>query len=176
MRERLTYANVMVTILAVVGIGGGTVAVASTDNSQDRAIAKAVVKARLDGLSVRKVFFKDDPSTTPKTVLNVAGLKLKVGCDSNAVPVATVTSATDAVELQGHSVGDVGAGTPQVYTASNASQVSNQDILGGSDFGSGVLNYSTFGGRIVTMVYGFDYGATFGSHTVCTFWGTVITG
>jgi hypothetical protein len=176
MRKRLTYANVMVTILAVVVIGGGTVAVASSDNSQDRTIAKAVVNGRLDGLSVKKVFFKGGPNTTPKSVLNVAGLKLKVGCDAGPVTIAKVTSATNAVSLQGESSGypKTGSDDPERYNDFEA--FANENILGDHQHGSGVLVYSTLGGRIVTMVYGFDDAVTYGDRNLCTFRATAITG
>ena len=174
MRERLTYANVMVTILVVMVIGGGTMAVASSDDSQDRAIAKAVANARLDKLSVKKVFFKGQPNTAPKTMLNVAGLRLKVGCDAGPIPIATVTSATNSVELHGESTGYPGTGDPQTYRDSEA--FTDENILGSHFAGTGRLAYSTAGGKIVTMVFGFDDATTYGDQNVCTFLATVTTG
>ena len=125
------------------------------------------------GMSVQKVFFKGPASTAPTQQFSAKGLTLNVGCDASANVIATVSSASSQVDLQGESSGDVAPnGTP--YSVGNT--FTNQNILGTNGFGSGRLTYSTSGGGVVTMVYGFDNPPTFGGQNVCTFRATAVSG
>jgi hypothetical protein len=125
------------------------------------------------GMSVQKIFFKAPASTSTTQKFSARGLTLNLGCDASIKLIATVSSASSQVALQGESSGDA---TPNGSGYSVGSQFTNQNIVGTNQNGSGRLTYSTAGGAVVTMVYGFDNSPTLGGQSVCTFRATAISG
>jgi hypothetical protein len=121
----------------------------------------------VNGLSVNKIFFKAAPSTAASPQFSAAGLTLSLGCNAAGDPIATVTSATADVSMQGEA---------NVNPYSFSTGFTNTSILGGLVRGSGRLTYSNSTGTVLTMLYGFDDSFTFNGQNVCTFRATVISG
>lgn len=190
-------ALVISTIALIVAVGGGTAALALTDNQKDKKIAKKVSNKQITkrapglsvkhaktagtattadtvaGMSVQKIFFKGPASTAATPQFTSHGLTLNLGCNASGDLIATVSSASSQVSLQGESSGDATPnGTP--YSAGNT--FTNQNIIGTNGFGSGRLTYSTLAGGVVTLVYGFDNPPTLGGQNVCTFRATAVSG
>jgi hypothetical protein len=151
----------------------GLVPSANHANSADSAAnaTNAANANTVGGLNVEKIFFKAPANTAATPQFSAAGLTLKLGCAGAMVPIATVSSDSNAVELQGYAVDNSGV----AHNYNEDSGFANVDILQNFQ-GAGELTYATTGGAVVTMHYGFDQGPTYNGETVCTFFGTATHG
>jgi hypothetical protein len=130
----------------------------------------------VNGLSVRKVFFKGSPDTATQNRFSAAGLVLRLGCTVGGDPVAEVFTTRDDIALMGNERGTSGGLGHDVFDSSGIPEASPEDILFGDVYGSGRLTYSTSTGTVLTMLYGFDSSTTFNGEDVCAFWATVTAG
>ena len=188
LRSHLTYANVMVTILAFVVLGGGT-ALASfvvSSNSQvgpgtisghkppngDHAnlIQGSVSSADLanNAVTASKLgavakFAKRTAAASSTKVLSLGGLTVHYQCKFNITtleynPTLTATTTVNHASITfGFISGSQGFGNSYFASDDDFQKGELFDLSqGGSDFAEGTAVYSTPGGSVMNLNFGFD--------------------
>jgi len=181
-RRRLTYANVMATLAVVLVLTGGTALAAYvvTSNSQigpgtvsghappkgdhSNIIPGSVTGADLanNSVSASKVsdtakFRKVTKPVAPTTVISLGGLQVNYQCDFNGSEYVPTLKARTTVD---HATITDGFVSGSIKFASNL-DFGKTDFLSltqNFDFGEGNATYSTPGGHVVTLSFGFESG------------------
>ena len=188
LRPHLTYANVMVTILAFIVLGGGT-ALASFVISSNSQVGPGtisghkppsgdhanIIAGSLNGtdlannavtaskLGAVAKFAKRTATASSTKVLSLGGLTVHYQCSFNGTTleyeprlIATTTVSQASITL-GFISGSQGFGN-SYFTSDDAFQKGELFDLtqGGSDFAEGTAVYSTPGGSVVNLNFGFD--------------------
>jgi hypothetical protein len=187
-RSGLTYANVMVTILAFIVLGGGT-ALASFVISSNSQVGPGtisghkppsgdhanIIAGSLNGtdlannavtaskLGAVAKFAKRTATASSTKVLSLGGLTVHYQCSFNGTTleyeprlIATTTVNHASITL-GFISGSQGFGN-SYFASDDAFQKGELFDLtqGGSDFAEGTAVYSTPGGSVVNLNFGFD--------------------
>jgi hypothetical protein len=187
-RSGLTYANVMVTILAFIVLGGGT-ALASFVISSNSQVGPGtisghkppsgdhanIIAGSLNGtdlannavtaskLGAVAKFAKRTATASSTKVLSLGGLTVHYQCSFNGTTleyeprlIATTTVNHASITL-GFISGSQGFGNSYFASDDDFQKGELFDLTqGGSDFAEGTAVYSTPGGSVVNLNFGFD--------------------
>jgi hypothetical protein len=118
----------------------------------------------VDGFTVKKIFFTGAPDTAPHVIFNVDGLDISAGCSGSA-PTLSDTIPDAEFHVQGLA--------PNPYSIDQAS-AGTEDMLKAHFQGSLRASYATFSGHVISLDMAFDRASTFGTHNVCTVYGTAL--
>ena len=144
------------------------------------AVAIAVVgsagAANSSGTLTKAFNFTSTTNNKTTTLFNADGLTVNARCDVNNAPVIFAFTSAFNADLFGHVID----GNGRVHVIANdtfskfGKGVSLAPNITGDRDASGVLDYETFAGKVVTVNYGFDNSPTLGNKKVCTVYGTYV--
>lgn len=141
---------------------------ASTANTANSAANATTV----GGQSVARIFATVAPGASAVQVYSKAGLTLTFSCPSstNDQLVASGPAAGNAnLVIQGN--GQVGAFESRTEGVNSSSSV----VIGSGNYGTGVAEYGTSDGHVVSVTYGFDDADSGISSTGCSVWGHAVS-
>jgi hypothetical protein len=115
------------------------------------------------GQTVKKIQWKAPPSTATQTIFSAKGLTIVGSCDASSNVTIDATGPVlnnGELRLQGNVGGVAFSANLHSFGSSNTQSLVHTD--GAKSEGSGQLIYATNDGHVLTVDYGFDYGASGG--------------
>lgn len=130
---------------------------------------KATTADALNGIAVRKFFFKGPANTGLAPRYQSNGFTLNAGCNATGDPLVTITGENASAK-------SVATSGVAIFTRNLTGDFANQDVLGTQQFGTGQIGYALSDGTALTVNFTYDDTNTFDNEPVCTVFGTVTAG
>lgn len=151
-------ANAVAYVALFLALGGGTAV----------AVSGALKAETVDGLSAAKFRQQDSQAVAPTKVLGLSGMRVRYSCSPGAgargssagLELDLRTLNDDATVTLGFTTGSDPGGSAFVVKDLDLDAGEGLDLDQGRSFGAGHATYSLADGRVITLDYGFDEGAT----------------
>ncbi len=185
LRFRLPSPAIVISLIALALALGGTAVAAGTSSHADKKADTKLIRQLAPTLSVKhadsattvggqtvtRIFATVVPGASAKQVYSAQGLTLSFSCPTatNDQVVANGPAGGNAnlvVEGNGQS-GAFESRTEHINPTANVE-------IGNGNYGTGVAEYGTSNGHVVSVTYGFD-DASSGISSNCSMWGDAIS-
>jgi hypothetical protein len=123
----------------------------------------------VDGQTVSKIFAIQPTSTPPTQVFSADGLTLSAQCDGSTFFGLTGQSTDGSAEIDWRSVASL-SGARETTGTAPFTIVVPANVQAGM-----TMTYANTSGQTVTLNFGFDSGAAFGTTGQCAIWGTAMS-